>query len=198
MAWIIGGNSQYFNRSQMENNAIELWNYFGSYGWTENAVSAMLGNIEYESTFNPALIEIGGTGHGLVQWTPPSDLYNVLNVLYGSSSDWVNPVKQCMVLQAEYEQSTGLVNRGIEPQWYKRGQWQYTYAEWASSLDSPAELASAFCWEYLRPAAATAREAQRREAANNWYEFITGRPPIPPKPERKKGMPFWMMLKKYH
>lgn len=67
-----------------------------------------------KSTFNPALIEIGGTGHGLVQWTPPTDLYKVLNVLYGNHDDWYNGEKQLSVIFAEFQQSSGIKNWGID------------------------------------------------------------------------------------
>ena len=64
----------------MQNNAVLLWSYFKAQGWTLNAVAAMLGNMQSESTINPGIWEgldpfVGG--YGLVQWTP-----------YTKYSDW--------------------------------------------------------------------------------------------------------------
>ena len=55
----------------MQNNAVLLWSYFKAQGWTLNAVAAMLGNMQSESTINPGIWEgldpfVGG--YGLVQW----------------------------------------------------------------------------------------------------------------------------------
>lgn len=192
MAWQIGTNEQYFEIDQMKPNVDELWNFFGSYGWTVNAVAALCGNMQRESTLNPALIEHDGTGHGLVQWTPPENLYDVLDVLYGGHGDWEDPVKQCNVIYAEYEESTGLADRGIEPQWYKRDKWQYTWDEWAHSYDYVGDLALAFCWEYERPRADAAAEDKRIAYSEYWYTFLAGKPPIRP----TKSMPWWLWIKR--
>ena len=59
---------------EMQNNAVLIWNYFKSQGWTLNSVAAMLGNMQSESTINPGIWEnldpIISNGYGLVQWTP--------------------------------------------------------------------------------------------------------------------------------
>ena len=106
------------NNEKAINNATVILNYFKSQGWSVNAIAGWCGNIQQESTFNPALIEIGGTGHGLVQWTPPTDLYKVIDVLYGNHEDWYDGQKQLSVIFAEFQQSSGIKNWGIEPQWY--------------------------------------------------------------------------------
>ena len=46
MAWIIGGNSEYFGLEKMQPNATEVWNFYGSRGWTVNAVAGLLGNMQ--------------------------------------------------------------------------------------------------------------------------------------------------------
>lgn len=87
--WIIGGESEYFEDygDKQKNNAACIYSFFYFKGWSLQAIAGFCGNVMQESKFNPALIEVGGTGHGLVQWTPPTDLYNVLDVLYGSHVD---------------------------------------------------------------------------------------------------------------
>ena len=144
--WVIGSNSEYFEDygDKQKNNAACIYSYFYFKGWTLQSIAALCGNIMQESKFNPALIEIGGTGHGLVQWTPPSNLYDVLDVLYGNHDDWESGDKQCSVLYAEYQESTGEAHIGIEPQWYQTPTYPISWKEWASSTSDPGELALAF------------------------------------------------------
>ena len=148
-----------------------------------------------ESKFNPALIEIGGTGHGLVQWTPPSNLYDVLDVLYGSHDDWQDGDKQCNVLYAEYEESTGLAHRGIEPQWYPSSYSSMDWKTWASSTQDPGELALIFQANYERPASL---HPERAEYARKWYDILKLIDPKQPgyntRDPKKYNMPIWMMI----
>lgn len=177
--WQIGGNSEYFgdptaelcgNNEKAINNATVILDYFKAQGWTVNAVAGLCGNIQQESTFNPALIEIGGTGHGLVQWTPPDDLYKVLDVLYGSHDDWEDGQKQLSVIYAEYQQSSGLKNWGIEPQWYSTSSYPLSWKQWASSTEDAGYLALAFQANYERPASL---HQERAGYARAWYQYFT-------------------------
>ena len=194
--WITGGNSEYFEDygDKQKNNAACIFSYFYFKGWTINAIA---GNIMQESKFNPALIEIGGTGHGLVQWTPPSNLYDVLDVLFGSHDDWEDGTKQCDVLYAEYQESTGEEHRGIEPQWYPSSYSSMDWKTWAHSTIDPGELALIFQANYERPAAI---HHERAEFARNWYKYLsTVDPKFPGQNTRDpvKKMPVWMKIN-YH
>lgn len=204
--WINGENSEYFgdptselcgNNAKAINNACCIYSYFYHKGWTLEAISGLCGNIQQESTFNPSLIEIGGTGHGLVQWTPPEDLYRVMDVIYGGHTDWNDGEKQCGVIYAEYQQSTGLHDWGIEGQWYQTAQFPISWEDWANSRIDPGELALAFQANYERPASL---HPERANYARAWYNYLktidpTGGGGTPT--ERKKKMPIWMLIK-YH
>ena len=51
----------------------QFWQFFVADGYSKQAVAGMMGNIEYESHFDPAIIEGGtGWGLGLCQWTNPN------------------------------------------------------------------------------------------------------------------------------
>jgi surface antigen len=50
-------NSYGITRTQMTPNAKYIWQYLGSRGWTVNAVSALLGNMETESKMSPCVWE---------------------------------------------------------------------------------------------------------------------------------------------
>ena len=69
MAWISG--NRYLSISEMQNNVDILHYFFRSAGWTDNAIAAMLGNMQSESTINPGIwenLEPYSGGYGLVQW----------------------------------------------------------------------------------------------------------------------------------
>lgn len=195
--WIIGGESEYFEDygDKQKNNAACIYSFFYFKGWTLQAIAGLCGNVMQESKFNPALIEIGGTGHGLVQWTPPSNLYDVLDVLYGSHDDWQDGDKQCNVLYAEYEESTGLAHRGIEPQWYPSSYSSMDWKTWASSTQDPGELALIFQANYERPASL---HPERAEYARKWYDILKLIDPKQPgyntRDPKKYNMPLWMMI----
>lgn len=196
--WIIGGNSEYFEDygDKQKNNAACIFSYFYFKGWTLNAIAALCGNVMQESKFNPALIEIGGTGHGLVQWTPPSNLYDVLDVLFGNHDNWEDGTKQCDVLYAEYQESTGEAHRGIEPQWYPTSAYPMSWKEWATATSDPGNLALAFQANYERPASL---HQERAEYARKWFEILKNIDPKPPGSDTNphKGMPLWMKIN-YH
>ena len=52
MAWIVA-ESRPLNSEEMRNNAQEQANYMINFGFTANAISAILGNEQSESTINP-------------------------------------------------------------------------------------------------------------------------------------------------
>jgi hypothetical protein len=88
----------------MKPNAQYIWQYLGARGWTMEAVSALLGNLQEESKMSPciwegtvsgSIINADGThtlnktslqeyyekkgrypGYGLVQWTSYTKLYD--------------------------------------------------------------------------------------------------------------------------
>lgn len=195
--WIIGTDSEYFEDygDKQKNNASCIYSFFYFKGWTLQAIAGFCGNVMQESKFNPALIEVGGTGHGLVQWTPPTDLYNVLDVLYGSHDDWQDGNKQCNVIYAEYEESTGMAHRGIEPQWYPSSYSSMDWKTWASSTQDPGELALIFQANYERPASL---HPERAEYARKWYDILKFIDPKQPgyntRESEKHNMPIWMMI----
>ena len=81
--WI--ASDQYLNQQHRDENAKLIWDYLTALGWTPQSVAGILGNMDVESSMNPALIEGRGyhtlpdnntvlsittaTGVGLVQWT---------------------------------------------------------------------------------------------------------------------------------
>lgn len=180
MAWIAG--NRVLTESEMEHNAIEVWNSFKVWDWTLNAVAGMLGNMQAESTINPGRWENGvpyGGGYGLVQWTP-----------YTNYSDWAgegwenNGTKQVSRIIYEWE--------GNYQQWGATGRYPLSFKEFSASTLTPEYLASAFLYNYERPGDPGATESYRQAWARKWYNYLGG---VSPTPTRSKGMPVWMMCR---
>lgn len=190
MSWT--GRNGYLTESEMRANGIEIYQYFSSYGWSINAICAMLGNMQSESGVNPAIWE-GLTpysgGYGLVQWTPYSKYKN------WAGAQWENngPLECARVI---FEFNNGL-------QWSTQLAWeQYKYPNQAAfpySNEDISYLAWVWLQNYERPA--NFDQPQRAAQALDWYNYITGeQPPIPPDPqppdpEESKKIPIWLMFK---
>ena len=73
----ISSNS-YLKQNQQLTNARYIYNYLKNAGWSNNAIYAVLGNMEEESTINPGKTEVNSSnpGYGLTQWTPSTKLTN--------------------------------------------------------------------------------------------------------------------------
>lgn len=167
-------------------------------GWSLNAISGMLGNMNYESTINAGVIEgfITSTppdkGYGLIQWTDShatnvhdNPLWKWVHKNYGDY-EWDIPERQCV-----------FINGDDETYWYAVSAYPLSYADFKVSVEEPAYLARAYFYNRERGT----WFPQRATAAQYWYEFLSGiepeppeppDPPEPPTPEKKKGMPLYM------
>jgi hypothetical protein len=159
----------------MQNNADIMYAFFTAQGWTVNAIAAMFGNMQTESTLNPGIWEnldpfVGG--YGLVQWTP-----------YTHYSEWAgdgwqdNGQKEMERIQYELENHL---------QWISTSLYPMTFREFSQSDKPPAYLAQAFLYNYERPAVKP--QPARSRQAEYWYEYLAGRPPA-------KLFPIWLLFK---
>lgn len=156
-SWISKNN--YLNRAEMENNARIIYTYFTKKGWTRNAISALLGNMEVESTINPGIWEslepyVGGWG--LVQWTP----YTKYSEWAGN--DWeTNWNKQLDRIIWELENGE---------QYYATTDYPENFREFSVSTKSAYYLGGAFLYNYERPAEPDADDRGKR--AERWFDFL--------------------------
>ena len=162
-------------QSQMELNATYIYHSLTASGWSANAIAAMLGNMQSESTINPGRWEgnnVGsGPGYGLVQWTP-----------YTNYTNWVTGDPSTMdnnLARIDYEVANGL-------QWISTSAYPMSFSDFKTSHRDPYYLAMAFLKNYERPA--NPNQPVRGEQARAWYEFITGLHPWTGK--EKKGYNF--------
>ena len=156
------------SRSEMEANAKYIWNYLGSKGWSINAVAGMLGNMQYESSINPGRGQDGGgSGFGLVQWTPKTNLTDWTSANGYSDTDIDGQLERII-----WEKDNG--------EQYAKNKYKYTFDTFHTSLDDPYTLACAFAFDYERSwvtlyGSESAKEALRKErgtAAEEWYSFL--------------------------
>lgn len=185
MAWIaIEGTKKYLTRAQMENNALEFNAYFAG-RYTLESICGMLGNVQRESTLNPALKETASasSGWGLIQWTPSSNLTDYAS---NQGRDWKDGNIQCQLINAE-------VLEGYGTQWLPTTRYPYTGLEF-SQLTDVEEAVKAYCFE--RERASVVKLDERIQNGKNWFEYLSGSPapPTPPTPSTRNHMPVYMML----
>lgn len=161
-------------------NATYIYNFLSYHDWTINAISALLGNMQAESTINPGRWQsdrVGGdsSGHGysLVQWTPYTKYTN-----WCSDNGYSDPSEMDTALtRILYEVANHL-------QWIGVGTYyEMTFKEFSQSTASVSYLAKAFLLCYERPAdQSESVQNYRASLAESWYEYLTGVTPNPPTP----------------
>lgn len=176
--WIVS-ESGTIGSDGMAHNADIIRAYFIDSGWTENAVAAIVGNMQVESGINPGRWENDNVGNlsggfGLVQWTPATKIRDWILDTYGWP-DYTNGDYQ--LDRIIYELEHGL-------QYSPAKGFKETFSEWSRSDKKPGYLAAAFLCNYER-AADTGWGAQIKRAriAEKWYQALTGQYPgkwIPP------------------
>lgn len=156
-------NNKYLTQGEMESNAKEIYTYLSDKGWTINAISGLLGNMQRESTINPGLwqsLKEGNYsgGYGLVQWTPATKYTNWAKANGYDIGDgtgqlyWIDQLSE----------STG--------EWIKTSAYNLTWSQFKISTETPEYLASAYLKNFER--AGVEEEEARRQYARSWYDFL--------------------------
>lgn len=196
MLWV--SKTSLLTSSEMTHNAKLFGDVFSGLGYNINTIAALAGNAQVESTINPGLNEGGGgSGYGLFQWTPKSDLIEACSQL--GISPYTDGSIQCRCLDGElftlrnqwytssafirpYYRSGAISDMiGITPEQFKSNSMGW----------NPDKLAILFMAAYERPSydPSTNHAEKRKANANYWYEYYTGNPPTPPPPTPGKGIP---------
>ena len=162
--------NNYLSEAEMKINARCIWDYLGTRGWSLNAVAAMLGNMETESTINPGIwesLEISMfNGFGLVQWTPATKYLDWAESYDLDPNDIVSQLKRI-----EYEVEAGI-------QWIPTSMYPLSFAQFKVSEFGAGYLAMAFLYNYERPASLD--QPNRATQAVKWYEYLRQFEPIGP------------------
>ena len=177
MSWVYHDTNRYGSMTQpeMEQNVYEIYSQlYTNYGWTVNAISAVLGNMQRESYINPAQTQGGypigskGGGYGLCMWTPASKLFNWLKANNHSrlSGYW-----QVYVLNDPNFPSAS------DPQYKSTNAFPMSYELFKHSGQTVAYLTEAFLKNYER--AGSQALAERITYAEAWYRYLMGVDPPP-------------------
>ena len=163
MAEYISKN-EYLTESEMIVNAKCIFTYLTGFGWSLNAIAAMLGNMESESTINPGIYESldsssSTNGFGLVQWTPNTK-YKTWADEYGFT-DYDDIMGQ--ISRILYELENGL-------QWIETEAYPFSFEAFSKSTESVETLAQAFLYNYERPASLD--QPNRSTQAVKWYNRL--------------------------
>lgn len=201
MAWIYSSGA--LTQAQMENNADIVTTYLRELAYDDATIAAILGNMQNESTINPARHEDGGQGYGLVQWTPQSVLIN--HAANMGISDYENGDNQLAVLNSEIT-----ANPSENNQWYSSSAFISPYYDSGATADmigitgiqfisnemgwSADKLAILFMAAYERPSYDSSYNhwQSRMEDALTWFGYIGG--VIPPH-GGDKPLPDWNVSK---
>lgn len=182
-------SNSYLTRRQMKDNAEFIYDYFSDMGWSDNAICAMLGNMERESTINPGLwqnMDEGNTslGLGLVQWTPATKLINWCN---NWGLDYLDIEAQC--LRIMWELQTG-------EQYIPTKNFPETFEEFSESDEDLDYLTEAFLKNYERAGVEALDE--RIDNAYYWYEYLVGEEPDDPdEPDEPEPINLYKKRKHY-
>lgn len=165
------------------NNAYCIAMYLLAQGWQLEAICGMLGNIQSEGMTQPGYWQsdnVGdmSTGFGLVQWTPASK-YILWGLDEWSASDPWAPYYysgwyECYRIACE-------ARFGLSGQWIPTQAYNITFKNFAQGAgligaDEMARVeyaASAWLYNYERPADPTGSELQRRTRAREWFQRFT-------------------------
>ena len=176
LTWI--SSNAALTQAQMENNATIICNLLIRQGWSPEAIAALLGNMQQESTINPGVWENfdssdPNNGFGLVQWTPSTNYTD-----WAALNGWANDDGDGQMTWI----LTETVNSG---QWIPTVDYPMSWADWTTSTDTPANLALAFLANFERgdPNSASIRAGY----ANAWYTWMGG--------QVFTGCPPWLLFK---
>ncbi|WP_413536540.1 phage tail tip lysozyme [Carnobacterium divergens] len=156
-------------------NAKAIYLFFRNKGWTAQAISGLLGNMQGESGIIADKDELGGGGgYGLVQWTPKSNLVNWAN---SNGLNYRTVETQCKRIQWELENGK---------QFYATTAYPLNFRQFTQSTQSPTYLASVFIHNYERPA--NPNQPQRGIWAEEWFNLLSDTTEKPLDPKRNFGV----------
>jgi hypothetical protein len=167
----------FLSMDEMTVNAQYILDFFTGLnrGFTKNAICALLGNMQSESSINFGIYEglnsaSSTNGFGLVQWTPNTKYFDWASA-NGYANDHVNGELQRILWEIDHNQQW--IN-SLDP----KGR---SFLEFMQSADSANDLAMAFIQAYERPA--NPDQPNRGTQADYWFSTLTsggGVIPTPP------------------
>ncbi len=177
--WGTNQYDQYVITQNQIDNATEMWNFFRTAGYTEQATAAIIGNCMWESLINPAQYEYytdmnnwNVYGMGLLMWTPKSKIRDYAQQQMGNMYDGT---LQCNFYLSN-ESAGWNMYRGLNQ--YPNYPYIVTPEEFRISTQTPEYLGEVFGCNYEGGTYSSYRGGNSRY----WYDYFSGTPPVPPTP----------------
>lgn len=145
MAWTVSNSPLTTYGVEQTENATLIYNQLTAFGWSHNAICAVLGNMQAESTINPGCVEgwvstyLPKKGYGLIQWTNTSATVVEENTLWAwtyskyGDYDWANGDRQIV-----------FINTDDASGWIPTTSYPMSYNEFKVSTDSIDTLTRAY------------------------------------------------------
>lgn len=167
-----------YTGTESQGNASYIYSYLRGKGWSRNAILGLICNTTWESYNNPAFHEQGGTGFGIVQWTP-SNRYTTWATQHGypCGSDCSNPEKY---LLGQLEKLIDEYNKGQEFMWgrnshvYRNRFDGTTWETFIHTTNSVAWATEAWMACYERPSYTLHHLDDRLSFASFWEQKLDG------------------------
>ena len=141
-------------------NAWYIYNHLIGLDWSANAICAMLGNMEAESTINPGRwqsLNDTSQGYGLTQWTPATKL-----ITWAEEHNYEKSLLSTQIKRIEYELAHN-------EQWDSRFHSPtMTFLEFYKSTEPVSTLAEYFVRCYENPENVNSKVATRQQNAMKW------------------------------
>ena len=140
------GGDNYLSMKQQQVNARAVAKYckvLSNHNWSKKSIQAICGNMSAESNINPQVQERGGSGYGLVQWTPKQNLINrAKKIKQYKSYDMMYTQMQVI----DYEADNHI-------QWYPTSSYPITFKEFMQNTGNHSleYLVGAWLKNYERP-----------------------------------------------
>lgn len=187
--------------TKQKHNADKIYSVVHALGWTDNAIAAMLGNMQIESGIDPGCSypKIGTTfatidnahatnypdnAYGLLQWKGRGSVDPSNNQLVGYAirynTEWYEGDIQMQRLTWEFQEPAK-----FHPQTVDGIYW--TFSSFATSHATPTKLAKVWmiCYE-----GTWSKLSTRQSNAESWYDYIHSSPgPEPPEPPEPPPIP---------
>lgn len=194
-----------YNRdsTQAFDNCVMVANQLLENGWTINAVCGILGNIEYESGYNPwrwenddlvlstetDKIYSSSHGYGLFQFTPASKyVYSPYAQSYADFGPFfIDLYNTPAVSDDDGEAQVKFVDEHAD--YIPTQDYPISYADFKISTAPPEYLCAVWLYNYERSGNPQGSIQVRQESSRYWYNRLA--PYV-----IKEGMPIWMMLRK--
>lgn len=146
----------WLTEEQSLSNAQLVANHFKGSDWTQEAISALVGNMRHESSINPNMYEYGydweeDRGFGLVQWTPRSKYWE-----WAVSRNLPPREGNSQLARIDYEVDNNIqwIANGHALRYGLSDKYDFSFADFRTNAHglTVEALTEAFMWNYEGPA----------------------------------------------